>query len=43
MRFDYQVDFAGRIHNKPQREFVASMHMVSKKDLEKAELETVRI
>ena len=43
------VDFAGRIHNKPRgkKEFVvdsgASMHMVSKKDLCKAELETVRV
>ena len=42
------MDFAGRIHCKPkEREFVvdsgASMHMVSKKDLNEAELETVRI
>ena len=42
------VDFAGRIHKKPEeRKFVvdsgASMHMVSKKDLNKADLETLRI
>ena len=40
-------DYAGRIHNEPRREFVAdsraSMHMVSKKDLDEAELQTVRI
>ena len=43
-----RVEFAGRIHNNPEEgEFVvdsgASMHMVSKKDLNKAELETVRM
>ena len=42
------MDFAGRIHNKlEEKEFVvdsgASVHMVSKRDLNPAELETVRI
>ena len=44
-----RVEFAGRIHNKPPEEweFVvdsgASMHMLSRKDLNSAELETVKV
>ena len=45
--FTFQgVDYAGRIHDKHQREFVvdsgASMKMVSKRDVHSAELEPVR-
>ena len=48
--FAYQrVDYAGRIHHKTGGKKVcgidsgASMHMVSKRDLNSAELETIRI